>query len=311
MYDIIGDIHGHADKLVLLLEKMGYSLQNGVYTHPSRKVLFLGDYIDRGPEIAKTLSIVQSMVENKQAIALMGNHEYNAICFNTKDQQGEYLRDQNTKNITQHEETLRQFQHNKNEYYNYIEWFKTLPLFFETDGFRAVHACWWEDQIDYLKQELNGSLLTEESLLASSIKDSPMYNAIEDVLKGKEIIPPNGVPFDDKDLIERYEIRIKWWLNPATTTIKALSMLPNDKLPDKFIDTASPGDNWYYKISEKPVFFGHYWFTGIPQIQQENICCLDYSVAKGGELVAYQYKNENILNNEHIVRLNKNIIKAI
>ena len=81
MIDLIGDIHGHADKLVQLLEKLGYSKQNNYYAHPEREVLFVGDYIDRGPQIRETLEIVKQMVENQSAIALMGNHEYNALCF--------------------------------------------------------------------------------------------------------------------------------------------------------------------------------------------------------------------------------------
>ncbi|MBT5230949.1 MAG: diadenosine tetraphosphatase, partial [Methylococcales bacterium] len=44
-YDIIGDIHGHADELIQLLELMGYSLVNGYHQHPTRKVIFLGDFV--------------------------------------------------------------------------------------------------------------------------------------------------------------------------------------------------------------------------------------------------------------------------
>jgi hypothetical protein len=57
-YDIIGDIHGHADPLQALLERLGYREVEGTYAHPDRKVIFLGDYIDRGPEIRKVLQIV-------------------------------------------------------------------------------------------------------------------------------------------------------------------------------------------------------------------------------------------------------------
>ena len=64
MYDFIGDIHGYADKLEELLVKMGYTLKGNGYVHPNRKVFFVGDYIDRGPKIKKTLKIVRSMVDN-------------------------------------------------------------------------------------------------------------------------------------------------------------------------------------------------------------------------------------------------------
>ena len=64
MIDFIGDIHGYADQLTALLEKMGYSVKYGIYSHPTRKVVFIGDYIDRGPKIRETLMIVRNMVES-------------------------------------------------------------------------------------------------------------------------------------------------------------------------------------------------------------------------------------------------------
>ena len=49
-YNIIGDIHGYASKVKLLLDKLGYVERNGCYQHESRIAIFVGDYIDRGPE---------------------------------------------------------------------------------------------------------------------------------------------------------------------------------------------------------------------------------------------------------------------
>lgn len=88
MYDLIGDIHGHADKLEELLRTLGYELKNGMYGHAERKLLFVGDYIDRGPKIRETLQLVRSMVDSGTAIALMGNHEYNALCFHFQETEG-------------------------------------------------------------------------------------------------------------------------------------------------------------------------------------------------------------------------------
>lgn len=59
MIDFIGDIHGHASKLKQLLSDMQYELKNGAYHHLERKVVFIGDYIDRGLEIKETLDIRQ------------------------------------------------------------------------------------------------------------------------------------------------------------------------------------------------------------------------------------------------------------
>ncbi len=46
-YDIIGDVHGHADVLVALLRKLGYRERAGAWRHPERTAVFLGDFIDR------------------------------------------------------------------------------------------------------------------------------------------------------------------------------------------------------------------------------------------------------------------------
>ena len=55
-FDIIGDIHSHADELEILLERLEYVEVNGVRQHPEgRRVVFLGDFIDRGPAIRRVL----------------------------------------------------------------------------------------------------------------------------------------------------------------------------------------------------------------------------------------------------------------
>lgn len=57
MYDFIGDIHGRADELEQLLVKLGFQKNEGINSHSTRKVFFLGDFIDREPQIKETLQI--------------------------------------------------------------------------------------------------------------------------------------------------------------------------------------------------------------------------------------------------------------
>ena len=71
MYDIIGDIHGHADALESLLQKMDYQKKSGAYAHPERKVIFLGDFLDRGPKISQVLETVYPMLESGSAKSVM------------------------------------------------------------------------------------------------------------------------------------------------------------------------------------------------------------------------------------------------
>ena len=300
MIDLIGDIHGHADKLEALLLKLGYQKNKGVYSHPQRKILFVGDYIDRGPKIRETLEIVRSMVESENAIALMGNHEYNALCFHFHKNEGGHLREHNIENILQHYETLQQFHNNQKEYENYLDWFKTLPLYYETDSFRAVHACWDNNHIEYLKNNLENDRLTDELIYQSTQKGTLFNDAIEETLKGKELQLPEGYSFTDKQKTIRTKIRIKWWENPSQMTYHSISVEPISGLPEQPIE-AFKSKNEHYGIDEKNVFFGHYWLSGNPLPHKRNVCCLDYSVAKGGKLVAYRFDQEENLDENKIV----------
>jgi protein phosphatase len=84
-FDIIGDIHGCAAELWELLEKLGYQIQevedDGInqgldISHPAgRKVIFLGDLVDRGPDSPGVIRIAMSMVAQKKAWCVIGNHD--------------------------------------------------------------------------------------------------------------------------------------------------------------------------------------------------------------------------------------------
>ena len=298
MTDIIGDIHGHADKLIELLNKLGYEKQDGTYAHPSRKVLFVGDYIDRGPQIKETLEIIKAMVDSGNAMALMGNHEYNALCFHFQESEGGHLRKHLITNIIQHYRTLEQFQNKQKEYEEYLEWFKTLPLFYETATFRAVHACWDNKNIEYLRNTLVNGRLTDELIFQSVKKGTHLNKAIEETLKGREMKIPDGLFFTDKDGTNRSEIRIKWWEDPAEMIYKSISIEPLENLPELPVGITSLKTTHFYSAEDKKVFFGHYWLKGEPSLYKQNICCLDYSVAKNGKLVAYRFDDEKELHNQ-------------
>ena len=69
-YDIIGDLHGQADKLHALLARMGYEDRGGSYRHPDRTAIFVGDFIDRGDRQLDTLNTVRRMVDAGRARAI-------------------------------------------------------------------------------------------------------------------------------------------------------------------------------------------------------------------------------------------------
>jgi hypothetical protein len=303
MYDIIGDIHGHADELRQLLDTLGYAQQDGVYRHPSRQVIFVGDFVDRGPKIRETLQLVRAMVDGGAALAVMGNHEYNAICFHKHHPQGGHLRPHLPRNILQHLRTLEEFQSREGfaEWHDYIQWFKTLPLFLDLGRLRVVHACWDPRHIEFLSARLPDGRLTESFLLRATRRGTPEYTAVEETLKGKEVSLPPGLSFLDKDRNPRTKMRIRWWCNPQGCTYADYYLESIPELDPHPVDHASLPDAYHY-AAETPVFFGHYWLRGTPQILRPHAVCLDYSVARGGELVAYRWSGEAVLTAEHLVR---------
>ncbi len=82
-FDVIGDVHGCCDELESLLDELGYTVEwdvdapHGVRVTPpsDRRLVFLGDLVDRGPRIVDVLRLVMSAVESGAALCVPGNHE--------------------------------------------------------------------------------------------------------------------------------------------------------------------------------------------------------------------------------------------
>ena len=300
MYDIIGDIHGHADELIELLDQLGYERHEGTFRHSTRTAVFVGDFVDRGPQISEALRLVRAMHATGSALAVMGNHEFNALAYHTPDpaRAGCHLRQHSAKNEHQHAETLRQVP--DDELSDHLEWFRQLPLWLELDGLRIVHACWDARQMAVIgaaRQSHGG--VTTAFLCEATDGESPLFHAIEDVLKGKEIRLPDGNFYLDKDGHERRAMRIKWFRSPASETFASYAFstddgLSNEALPRSVVEFVVP-----YPSDADPVFFGHYWMRAErPERLAANVACVDFSVAKGGSLCAYRWDGERQLSND-------------
>ncbi len=266
MYDLIGDIHGYADELEQLLEALGYQRgswqkSRGVYSHPERKVIFLGDFIDRGPKIRQVLEIVRPMIEAGTALAVMGNHELNALAYHTPDLEdsGEFMRRHTEKNEHQHRQTLEQLL--PDELSSYLEWFRTLPLWLDLDGLRVVHACWDDAAMKQIADGFAASGgITTEFLSSACRSGKPLFDAVEVILKGREADLPADISFANKDGHVRHRTRVRWYLSPEAQTYRSYAL--SDKidcdlaLEKSVIDAAVP-----YEAKAKPVFVGHYWLS--------------------------------------------------
>jgi len=305
MYDLIGDTHGHADALEQLLKKMGYTKKNGCYSHPGRQVIFLGDFLDRGPRIRELLGIVHPMLDSGAAVAVMGNHELNALAFHTPRPgvPGEFLRPHTPSNRCQHGATVEQL--GAEELRFHLGWIRALPFWLDLEGLRVIHACWDERARRVVAAGLDShGGVTDGFLHAACTPGGPLFAPTEVLLKGKEARLPEGVSFLDADGHERRSVRTRWYLAPGGHTYRTYALqtveVPSDApLEPEVVAAALP-----YPASEKPVFIGHYWLSSRePELLASNVACLDYSVAKDGFLCGYRWDGESVLDKAQFVRV--------
>ncbi|GGX82336.1 diadenosine tetraphosphatase [Litchfieldella qijiaojingensis] len=300
MFDLIGDIHGYATPLKRLLVKLGYQERQGVWSHPERRVIYLGDFVDRGPEQVETVHVAQTMVENGQALAVMGNHEFNAVAWASEDPDipGEHLRRHNDKHRRQHQLYLEQVGEGSALHRDHIDWFKTLPLYLDLEGLRVVHACWHRPSLDQLADYLDDrQRILPVAWRTLTRERTPAYDALETLLKGLEVPLPTGIEFNDKDGNPRRLIRTRWW-ELEGITYRDLAMVPAEAI-EEIPHVPIPEDVLPGYEGDKPLFVGHYWLTGIPEPLTPHIACLDYSIAAGhahgdsdGKLCAYRWDGE-------------------
>ena len=289
--DIIPDIHGQAEKLRIALQNLGWRRNGTTWLHPEpeRQIVFLGDFIDRGPENAAVIRIVRELMDAGRAQAIMGNHELNALHFHTADPEtGAPLRAHSHDNSDQHKSFLKEFPLGASQTKDVLDWMRGLPLFIETDGFRAVHAAWIQHAIDDLRRQTGTGVLSEDQLLRAGRKNDTLYDLVEAVAKGPEVRLPHPYFFEDKGGKVRYHVRVKWWngdarnLRHVAMSVPSINQLPDAPLPDDMFATI-------YPVGDKLVFFGHYWMSGEPELQSANALCLDYSAGTDGPLVTYSH----------------------
>ncbi len=299
-YDIIGDIHGHGDHLVALLLKLGYQVDDGVYAHPRRRAIFVGDLIDRGVQNRMVVDIVSAMVAAGTAFCVMGNHEFNAWAFHYEDARYDWLRPRNNKNLTQHLAFLQEYMdpgrpQREQELAQAIDFFASLPLYLDLGDLRIIHACWHQRYLDQIAPQLKPDNSAPRELLISAHRPgNDSFDQLDNLLKGHEIPLPDGFCYRDNYGIERHRTRTRWWLNQATSYRQFALAPPRvlQQLPDSPV---CEQDLVGYPAGAPPVFFGHYWQTGTPHIMADNVACVDYSMGRGEKLVAYRWDGEQQL----------------
>jgi hypothetical protein len=301
MYDIIGDVHGYADQLKNLLKKMGYQQGPACYSHPTRKAVFVGDFINRGPKIRETLVLIRQMVENGAAYAILGNHEMYAILYYLRDTEGKYYKKRIPKYQLQINQTLDEFAAYKDEFKSHLKWLRTLPMFLDFGKIRVIHACWSDENIRLLKETITEPKLTKTLLREIALNGTKFSECFWQSCKGIDFqLPKNLLVFDDDGRPHR-SFRMKWWEDPAGKTFKDISAesrfkLPAYTIPKEIIKSRDP-----YPNDAPIIFLGHYSLVEGFGIQRENVCCVDSGVSRVGRLLAYRWNGELSLNKAHFI----------
>jgi hypothetical protein len=135
--DIVGDVHGEIDALRNLLRHSGYE-RSGV--HPQRRrLVFIGDLTDRGPDSPAVIELVSELVSRGLAQCVLGNHELNLLRNARKEGNGWYFDDNQDHRKAEFLDSKPVDASKRPSFEGFLS---SRPLALERADLRVVHAAW-------------------------------------------------------------------------------------------------------------------------------------------------------------------------
>lgn len=125
-YIAITDIHGELEKLENLLSKLDIKKDD--------KFVFMGDYIDRGPDSRGVVDRIIEQSNYNECIYLIGSHEYALLHSDTDDYYKFLFDNYGGPN------TVRSYGSYINIFKIHGDFFKNLKFYYLTDKYLFVHA---------------------------------------------------------------------------------------------------------------------------------------------------------------------------
>jgi len=297
--DIIGDIHGELGALQSLLSNLGYD-QNG--RHPrGRKLVFVGDLFDRGPDSPAVLEVVRRIVEEDNGQVVLGNHELNLLRGERKDG-SDWFWDESLS----HDKKYKPFKRLDAEHRDQLLRFLShLPIVLEREDLRIVHAAWHEPSLSRLlsaadrrltelfdewDKEIDSNLAATGLLPKSQEEKEAWKHALHDPAQEVPLLTYTGLCEAHRQMD-----------NPVRVLTSGMERLAQEPFYSsgkwRFADRVK----WWEEYAEKtPVVIGHYWrqfkpvdrkalgkgdpnlFTAVDPTHWHgalgNVFCVDYSV---------------------------------
>jgi hypothetical protein len=246
--DIVGDVHGEIDGLLSLREVLGYDPDG---RHPDgRRLVFVGDLTDRGPDSPAVVRLVAEMVEAGRAQCILGNHELNLLLDHDKPENGWFKDEPSRGNGCERsaDEATRGF---------VLEFFGTLPMGLERSDLRVVHACWDEAAIELAREATDVVGLYEEH-----------EERIDRGLLGRDL------PEVERSLAHQN-------LNP----VRMITSGPEERAPERHFAGGRWRDErrvkWWESDRGGPVcVFGHYSMSVDQPHDFGSAICVDYGVGR-------------------------------
>jgi hypothetical protein len=215
--DIVGDVHGELDALLALLRHLGY---DELGRHPQqRRLVFLGDLTDRGPDSPSVVRLVRSLVEVGRAQCVLGNHDLNILLGLRKyDNPWFYGKEFRTHDGTLVPQVLADEAIRKVT----LDFFLTLPLILEGEGIRVVHAYWDQQMVELTREAASSVTLYEQHKRAIDENHSARsdLDSVDRKLEHQNRNPVKLLTSGPEERIDppieasgkvRHEGRVAWW----------------------------------------------------------------------------------------------------
>lgn len=230
--DVVGDIHGEIEALQNLLTWLGYRA-DGSHSE-GRRLVFVGDLTDRGPDSPAVVRRVKQFVESGRAQCVLGNHDLNLLLCNLAEQHkgskhpfgksrkhdnhwffGEEWSLDNTEPTPAvlADEQIRQW---------VVDFLTSLPLVLARGDVRVVHACWDNAMVEMARRASDTVTLYSQhhDRIEADLRNQPELdltagkllhqngNPVKVLTSGKERRTEIGFLASGE---KRYEERVKWW----------------------------------------------------------------------------------------------------
>ena len=301
--DIIGDVHGEYDVLNRLLDVLGYDAHGR--SPDGRRLVFLGDLIDRGPDSPAVVDQVMRMVHEGRAQCLLGNHELNILLARPLPGNGWFIQP----NPVEKTGEFHSRRVSPDRIDEYIDFFASMPLVLENESLRLVHACWHPPSVRrirrdaatgrsitglYREYELDVRKKLHEAELAHMVEEENMFYsvALDDPDWSAEVLPAHA----EAEVIGQNGNPIRVLTTGAVDVAeKPFFAVGHWRMADRA--------RWWDRYDDEvPVIIGHFWrrfdnaaerisgvfgkdiFEGIPSHawmgRHRNVYCVDYSVGQ-------------------------------